>query len=445
MFYIAPALLSLCVVQAVMAAVLMTFWKMRKSAPGLPEMASAMAISSIGALLMGISTSQEKVIAGYAGIQCFVIGLLLTARAMRRLLGLKPLRGFEAAAFLSCALGDIYFLFIDKNLTNVAILHSAVYTVICLVTLLALLRESRTDLKPGCRILAFTFAIFGIASMVRVGVRIFFDIPVPVNIEVASLELVYIFVGIATSIGWTIAYVWTTYSVAEHRLRVANDKLERFTGAVAHDLNMPLNAIIGYLSAIAHLPAGQEHRRDEFISTANEASRRMSRFIQDLLEQSRDGHENNAPERVDTAACIQEALHPLRHRIEQTDTDVHIDVNHHVLATAFQITRVFQNLFDNAIKYRDEARPLKIHVTSVREDVWISLSIRDNGLGISIEDQSRIFGAFERANSKSALPGHGLGLSECKRIVESFGGKITVNSSLSEGTVFTLRLPAVRS
>lgn len=427
-----------------MAAVLMTFWKMRKSAPGLPEMASAMAVSSLGALLMGISTSQANVVAGYAGIQCFVIGVLLTARAMRKLTGLKPLSGFEVAAFLICALGDIYFLFIEFNLTAVAILHSVVYTVICLVTLHTLLRETRSDLKPGCRILAFTFAVFGAASLVRAGVRIFFDIPVPVNMEVASLELVYIFVGIATSIGWTIAYVWTTYSAAELRLRVANDKLERFTGAVAHDLNTPLNAIIGYLSASAHLPAGQEHRRDEFISTAHEASLRMSRFIQDLLEQSRDGHENNAPESVDTAACIRDALQPLRHRIEQTNADVHVDVSHHVLATAFQMTRVFQNLLDNAIKYRDETRPLKIHVSSVREDAWISLSIRDNGLGISTTDHSRIFGAFERANGKTALPGHGLGLSECKRIVESFGGKIAVNSRPGEGTVFTLRLPAAR-
>ena len=170
----------------------------------------------------------------------------------------------------------------------------------------------------------------------------------------------------------------------------------------------------------------------------------MSRFIQDLLEQSRDGHENNAPESVDTAACIRDALQPLRHRIEQTNADVHVDVSHHVLATAFQMTRVFQNLLDNAIKYRDVTRPLKIHVSSVREDAWISLSIRDNGLGISTTDHSRIFGAFERANGKTALPGHGLGLSECKRIVESFGGKIAVNSRPGEGTVFTLRLPAAR-
>ena len=442
MFYVAPVLLSLCVVQVVMAAVLLTFWRMRVGAPGLLEMAAAMAISSFGAVLTGTGISNGNLYFAFAGIQCFVIAFLMAARAMRRLQGLPSLRALEAAVIVCCAVGDAYFMFVSKNLSGVAVLHSAAYTVICAITAHTLFREPSAALKPGCRILGFMFGAFAAGSLIRAATRLFVDMPVPVNMQIASLELAYVFFGIAVSIGWSLGFVWTSYSVAEYRLRAVNEKLERFSGAVAHDLNTPLNAIIGYLDAITHAPDMDDKSKTQFVATAREAALRMNRFIHDLLEQSRDGHEDRAPQAVDAARCIDDALKPLQPRIDAVTAKVHVAVKHGVMATPFQITRVFQNLLDNAIKYRADIRPLEIHISSIEENGWVSLSVRDNGLGVSSTDQSRIFGQFERAEGNGTIPGYGMGLAECRNIIESFGGSIGVQSEPGYGSTFVLRLPS---
>ena len=75
----------------------------------------------------------------------------------------------------------------------------------------------------------------------------------------------------------------------------------------------------------------------------------------------------------------------------------------------------------------------------------MSLSVKDNGLGISPDDQNRIFGQFERARDTGGIPGYGLGLAECRNIIESFGGSIGVQSAPGTGSTFTLRLPAVQT
>ena len=442
MFYIAPVLLSLCVVQFVMAAVLMTFWRIRVNAPGLPEMASAMAVSSLGALLMGIGTSSADFYFAYVGFQCFIVAILLAARAMRRLQGLAPLRVMEAVAFTICAIGDAYFLFFASNFSSIAVLHSATYAIIGTVTARALFREQRAAQTSGGRIPAVMFSAFAVVSLTRVIVRLFFDMPTPVNMHGASLGLAYALFGIAISIGWTLGFVWTSYSVAEYRLRAANDKLKRFSGAVAHDLNTPLIAVIGYLDAVRYLPADAAERRADYISTAREAALRMNSFIHDLLEQSRDGNEGRAPEIVDTAACIETALKSLQPRIDATGATVRIDANYSVMATPFQMTRVFLNLLDNAIKYRTEQHPLEIHISSVENDDWVSITVQDNGRGIPNADQHRIFEQFERAEDTGGIPGYGVGLAECRNIIESFGGTISVKSKPGNGSSFTLKLPA---
>ena len=442
MFYIAPVLLSLCVVQVVMAAVLLTFWRMRANAPGLSEMAAAMAVSSLGALLLGIGTSSANFYFAFVGIQCFIVAILLAARAMRRLQGLAPLRIMEAVAFIICAFGDAYFLFFASNFSGIAVLHSAAYAIIGTVTALALFKEPGAAQKSGCQVLAFMFSAFAAVSLVRAAIRLFVDIPTPVNMQVASVDIAYAFFGIAISIGWTLGFVWTSYSVAEYRLRVANDKLKRFSGAVAHDLNTPLNAVIGYLDALGYLPTDAAERRADYISTAREAALRMNSFIHDLLEQSRDGYEERAPEAVDTAACIENALKPLQPRIDATGAKVRIAVDHGVMATPFQMTRIFQNLLDNAIKYRADQRPLEIFISSVEDNGWVSVTVQDNGLGIPITAQSRIFEQFERAEDTGVIPGYGVGLAECRNIIDSFGGTISVESKPGNGSAFIIRLPS---
>jgi signal transduction histidine kinase len=442
MFYIGSVLLSLAVVQFVMAAVVASFWRMRVHAAGLPEMAAGMTIGSIGALLVGYGASNTNPYVAYIGIQCFVVAILLSARAMRRLQEHAPFHVMEAAALLSCVAADAYFIFVEKNLSAVTIVHSVTYTVICAVTARHLFAETRQALKPGCRVLGFMFTAFAAASIVRAAVRLVVDIPFPVNTEGVSIDFVYALIGIAISIGWSLGFLWASYSVTEYRLRAVNDKLKRFSGAVAHDLNTPLNAIIGYLEAIDHLPDNAQAKKVEFIAAAREGALRMNGFIHHLLEQSRTEHAAATPQEVDTRACITAALEPLQTRLAAASADVSIAAVHNVLASPFEMTRVFQNLFDNAIKYRADERPLRIKVLSTSQNGRVSLLISDNGIGIRATDHEKIFLQFERAEGTKAIAGYGLGLSECRRIVESFNGTIHVNSSPGNGSTFVITLPS---
>jgi chemotaxis family two-component system sensor kinase Cph1 len=105
-----------------------------------------------------------------------------------------------------------------------------------------------------------------------------------------------------------------------------------------------------------------------------------------------------------------------------------------------QFQRVFQNLIGNAIKFRSD-RPLQITVRAQRvRDEW-RIGIKDNGIGLSEADSKRIFGMFERSVDAEDLPGNGMGLAICKRIINNHGGKIWVRSTPDSGSVFIFSVP----
>lgn len=445
MFYIGSVLLSLAVVQFIMAAVLVTFWQLRMNAHGLREMAGAMTISSFGAVLTGVGAAKADFYAGFFGFQCFVIGVLLATRSMRRLQGLRPLFAMEAIALGVCIASNAYFLFIEHRLSGALAVNSLIYAIICGLTARHLLLETRSELKHGCRVLGSMFAAFALLSIVRAVLRFFIDIPTPTNVQVLSFDLLYTLVGIAISLGWSLGFLWTSYSVSESRLKAANEKLQRFSGAMAHDLNTPLNAIIGYLDAIDHLPEASVGKKAEFIKTAHEAALRMSNFIHRLLEQSPTEQAIQEQTTSDIMTCIKDAMIPLQSSLDSVDAEVNMDVAHIATTNAFQLTRVFQNILDNAIKYRSPDRRPRINISSRQTGGWIYISVQDNGLGISKADQGKVFQSFKRADNAKTIPGYGLGLSECWRILESLDGDIEVSSEPGVGTTFTLKFPVTRA
>jgi chemotaxis family two-component system sensor kinase Cph1 len=111
-----------------------------------------------------------------------------------------------------------------------------------------------------------------------------------------------------------------------------------------------------------------------------------------------------------------------------------------VRADGLQLAQLFQNLIGNAIKFRSEA-PLTIHVGAKRaEDAWL-FSVKDNGIGIDPQFQERIFVIFQRLHTRDRYPGTGIGLSICKKIVESHGGRIWVESEQGKGATFYFTIP----
>ena len=110
-----------------------------------------------------------------------------------------------------------------------------------------------------------------------------------------------------------------------------------------------------------------------------------------------------------------------------------------VHAHEIRLVQLFQNLVGNAIKYR-RADPPAIHVTAERRDADWLFSVRDNGIGIKPEYAQQFFGIFKRLHGNT-YPGTGIGLAICQRIVEKYGGRIWVESTPGEGSVFCFTLP----
>ena len=110
-----------------------------------------------------------------------------------------------------------------------------------------------------------------------------------------------------------------------------------------------------------------------------------------------------------------------------------------VVAADVMLVQVFQNLISNSIKYRGEAPP-RIHICAVRTAKEWLFSVRDNGVGVDPEDAEFVFGMFKRLHGKE-IPGTGIGLALCKKVVERHGGRIWVESKKGRGADFKFTIP----
>ncbi len=111
-----------------------------------------------------------------------------------------------------------------------------------------------------------------------------------------------------------------------------------------------------------------------------------------------------------------------------------------VTGDLMQLTQLFQNLIGNAIKFRTAGRPCKVHVGVQTKSGRLQFSVEDNGLGIDLKHQERVFAIFQRLHTRDEYPGTGIGLAICKKIVERHGGKIWLESNPGEGTTFFFTL-----
>ena len=110
------------------------------------------------------------------------------------------------------------------------------------------------------------------------------------------------------------------------------------------------------------------------------------------------------------------------------------------MADAAQLAQLFQNLIGNAVKFRRDDVPPEIHVGAMRQSNQWVLWVKDNGIGIPLDQYDRIFQVFERLHGQKKYPGTGIGLAICRKIVERHGGRIWVESRVGEGTTFYFTL-----
>ncbi len=230
---------------------------------------------------------------------------------------------------------------------------------------------------------------------------------------------------------------------AELELQRSNEALEQFAVVAAHDLSSPLRSIGGLLRLLQDGLGGRAQTDDfELLARAQAVAARALLLVDALLQYSRAGRTLQL-QPVDTGTVLGDVLNSIQGDMASSGAAIQTAPLPTVRADPLQLSRVFQNLLDNAIKFRGE-RPLQIRVSaSPHADGW-KFEIADNGLGFDTARQSELFRLFGRG-SEATRPGAGVGLAICKRIVEAHGGHIWADSSRGEGSRFQFVLPAAQS
>jgi light-regulated signal transduction histidine kinase (bacteriophytochrome) len=219
--------------------------------------------------------------------------------------------------------------------------------------------------------------------------------------------------------------------------RSANEELQQFSYAASHDLKEPLRSVSTYAQLLQRRYA-EDKQTTEFTSFIIDGVNRMNTLIDNLLTYSRTG----APTRrttVNLNAVLQWALLNLERSIRESGAQISSGDLPTVIADESQMVQLFQNLLSNSLKYRSSDVP-KIDVSSEEQAGAYVISVRDNGVGIEPRYQSQIFAAFKRLHGRE-VPGTGLGLTMCRKIVEGHGGRIWVESEGKQGSVFKFTLP----
>lgn len=226
----------------------------------------------------------------------------------------------------------------------------------------------------------------------------------------------------------------------------ANDLLQ-FLSIVSHDLRTPLSSIIGFTDILLGGRAGElSDLQREFLSLVKVGATQLAGLVNDLLDISRytRGELRLNLERIDLAAAVARLVR----QFEPLVTEAHIQLVNRVhrsigciTADPKRLDQVLNNLLNNAIKFTQPAGT--VTVTGYRRGGKVVLSVTDNGIGISKEEQAKIFDHFYQADRRrnGRLGGSGLGLAVSKHIVEAHGGTIWVESEPGRGSCFRFALP----
>ncbi|MCT7994960.1 response regulator [Laspinema olomoucense] len=229
-------------------------------------------------------------------------------------------------------------------------------------------------------------------------------------------------------------------------LKRSNTELEQFAGVASHDLQSPLQLIMGYADMLLwKYDSLLDEKGEHYLSEISKASQRMNQLIQDLLSYSRVRVGNVEREPIDCEIVLSEALANLQDDINGSGACITHEPLPIVLGDRTQLIQLFQNILSNAIKFRRPLVTPEINISfTVKPDNFAEFKIQDNGIGIAEEDYPLVFEIFKRIHAYNKYPGTGIGMSLCKKIVEGHGGKIWLDSQLNRGTTFffTLILPS---
>lgn len=230
------------------------------------------------------------------------------------------------------------------------------------------------------------------------------------------------------------------------QLEQKNQELEEFAYIASHDLKEPLRKIVAfgdllnnnYRNSIDEKAAG-------YIDRMQDAAGRMMSLIEDLLQFSRIGKEDQALELTDLNAVLDQVTQNLEPSIQVKHAEIQREKLPTIMARPHQMEQLFQNLISNALKFNDKETPVITIENGAFEhesgEAHCMIVVKDNGIGFEPEHSARIFEAFYRLHGRSQYAGSGIGLAICKKIVELHNGTISATSQYGQGATFTIVLP----
>lgn len=228
------------------------------------------------------------------------------------------------------------------------------------------------------------------------------------------------------------------------QLRELDQMKDEFVALVSHELRTPLTAIQGYMELVLEEVSGPlNDEQRAMLAAIDRNSSRLFRLVNDLLfvAQVNAGKLSVAIEDVDLAAVARQSVDDARWRADAAGVALSFqcDLTPTVRADAVRLGQVFDNLISNAIKFTPPGGRVGLSVSMVGSDAMIVVA--DSGMGMSPEDQLRLFTRFFRTKAAAAIPGTGLGLTITKAILDAHRGSISVESELGRGTRFTVTVP----
>ena len=224
-------------------------------------------------------------------------------------------------------------------------------------------------------------------------------------------------------------------------LVIANRELEQFAYIASHDLQEPLRTVSNYMKVFEEDYVGLlDDKAHKYLHSVNNAVKRMSVLVKSLLDFSRLDR-NKRLSLSAFSAIIKDVRADLDTLIKNTDTTIEVSEMPHLNVYETEIRQVFQNLISNAIKFQKKGNKPQIRIWAKQIDDKWQFAISDNGIGIAADHYERVFEIFRRLHSEKEYEGNGIGLANCKKIVQLHKGEIWLDSVIGQGTTFYFTIP----
>jgi light-regulated signal transduction histidine kinase (bacteriophytochrome) len=227
-------------------------------------------------------------------------------------------------------------------------------------------------------------------------------------------------------------------------LERSNEDLQAYAYSVSHDLQEPLRNVSLYVDLLNRTCgscASSDPDRRDILEVIGTGARRMSNMLSSLLLYSRATNDDDSRKWIESGDIVGRVITLLQPKIKNTGAVVTVRDLPRVYAWPGGLDQVFQNLLENALKYRSDERAAEISVACSSSGSHWTFSVSDNGIGFDEQYADQIFGVFKRLHGPGRYEGTGIGLAIVRRIVDRHGGRAWASSTPGRGSSFNFTIP----